>query len=55
MDLEAATQRTCFNRAKLDRNNDGVTDSSDDACGDLPNVTLQKQFLNAVQIAKWYL
>ena len=40
-----------YNRAELDRNNDGVTDSSDDACGDLPNVTLQKQFLNAVQIA----
>ncbi len=40
-----------YNRAELDRNNDGVTDLTDDACGDLPNVTLLKEFLNAVQIA----
>jgi hypothetical protein len=34
-----------YNRAELDRTGDGITDITDDACGDLPNVTLRKDFV----------
>lgn len=36
-----------YNRADLDTNNDGQTDDSDDACGDLPNIVLDKEFVSA--------
>ncbi|MBK9255211.1 MAG: carboxypeptidase regulatory-like domain-containing protein [Saprospiraceae bacterium] len=36
-----------YNLAELDRTGDGVTDISDDACGDLPNVTMIKNFVSA--------
>jgi hypothetical protein len=35
-----------YNRAELDRTGDGVTDITDDACGDLPNVTMVKNFVS---------
>ncbi len=36
-----------YNLAELDMNNDGTPDASDDACGDLPDVTLAKTFVGA--------
>ncbi|MDN3635365.1 choice-of-anchor A family protein, partial [Neolewinella lacunae] len=36
-----------YNLAELDTNGDGQPDSSDDACGDLPNVELAKTFVSA--------
>ncbi|MBK8701082.1 MAG: hypothetical protein IPN29_16700 [Saprospiraceae bacterium] len=40
-----------YNLAKLDRNNDGSTEVEDDACGDLPYVTMVKNFWGATQNA----
>ncbi|MBK8425844.1 MAG: hypothetical protein IPL27_07705 [Lewinellaceae bacterium] len=37
-----------FNRAELDVNGDGNADITDDACGDLPNITMRKDFGSAV-------
>ncbi len=37
-----------YNRAELDRTGDGITDITDDACGDLPNITLVKNFVNVI-------
>ncbi len=37
-----------FNRAELDVNGDGNADITDDACGDLPNITMRKDFVGAV-------
>ncbi|MBC6995631.1 DUF11 domain-containing protein, partial [Lewinella lacunae] len=37
-----------YNLAELDTNGDGQPDSSDDACGDLPNVELAKTFVSAM-------
>jgi uncharacterized repeat protein (TIGR01451 family) len=34
-----------YNLAQLDTNGDGQPDSSDDACGDLPNITMEKTAL----------
>ena len=31
-----------YNKAELDINNDGITDISDDACGDIPYITMVK-------------
>ena len=39
-----------YNRADLDTNNDGEPDVSDDDCGDLPNIELDKEFVSAVAI-----
>ncbi|MEM7573230.1 MAG: T9SS type A sorting domain-containing protein [Bacteroidota bacterium] len=36
-----------YNRADLDTNDDGQPDLSDDDCGDLPNITLDKEFVSA--------
>jgi hypothetical protein len=35
-----------YNKAEVDRTGDGITDITDDACGDLPNITLIKDFVN---------
>jgi hypothetical protein len=35
-----------YNKAELDRTGDGITDITDDACGDLPNITMIKDFVN---------
>ncbi|MBK8425847.1 MAG: hypothetical protein IPL27_07720 [Lewinellaceae bacterium] len=37
-----------FNRSTLDTNGDGNADITDDACGDLPNLTMRKNFVSAV-------
>ncbi|MBK8425851.1 MAG: hypothetical protein IPL27_07740 [Lewinellaceae bacterium] len=37
-----------YNRAELDTDNDGDTDITDDACGDLPNINMVKNFVSAV-------
>eukprot|EP00903_Cladosiphon_okamuranus_P000629 g627.t1 len=36
-----------YNLAELDADNDGETDISDDACGDLPNLQIEKDFVSA--------
>ncbi|MBK7807580.1 MAG: hypothetical protein IPJ51_14995 [Saprospiraceae bacterium] len=40
-----------YNRAELDRTGDGITDITDDACGDLPNVTLRKDIVSVTPAA----
>ena len=35
-----------YNRAELDRNGDGMTDITDDACGDLPYINMRKDIIN---------
>jgi hypothetical protein len=37
-----------YNKAELDRTGDGVTDITDDACGDIPNVTMVKNFVSVI-------
>ncbi|MBK9735313.1 MAG: T9SS type A sorting domain-containing protein [Saprospiraceae bacterium] len=37
-----------YNKAELDKTGDGQTDITDDACGDIPNITLRKDFVSAV-------
>ncbi|MBK9151780.1 MAG: hypothetical protein IPM26_12645 [Saprospiraceae bacterium] len=37
-----------YNKAELDRTGDGITDITDDACGDLPFVTMRKDFVSVV-------
>jgi hypothetical protein len=37
-----------YNKAELDRTGDGLTDITDDACGDIPNVTMVKNFVNVI-------
>jgi hypothetical protein len=37
-----------YNKAELDRNGDGITDITDDACGDLPYVTMEKNLIGVV-------
>ncbi|MBL0081796.1 MAG: hypothetical protein IPP37_04930 [Saprospiraceae bacterium] len=37
-----------YNKAELDRNGDGITDITDDACGDLPYVTMEKNLIDVV-------
>ena len=39
------------NKAELDRNGDGITDLTDDACGDLPYVTMVKTWVALQQNA----
>ncbi len=39
-----------YNRADLDINNDGEPDLSDDDCGDLPNIELDKEFVSAIAV-----
>ncbi len=39
-----------YNLAELDRNSDGTIDAEDDACDDLPNIVLDKEFVSAVQL-----
>ncbi|MBK8425845.1 MAG: hypothetical protein IPL27_07710 [Lewinellaceae bacterium] len=39
-----------YNRATLDTDNDGDTDITDDACGDLPNLNMVKNFVSAVPV-----
>ena len=36
-----------YNLAELDEDNDGNTDLEDDACGDLPNIEMEKDFVSA--------
>ncbi len=36
-----------FNRASVDTNNDGQPEDESDACGDLPNIVLEKTFVSA--------
>ena len=38
-----------FNLAELDLNNDGTPEFTDQACGDLPAIELEKNFISAVQ------
>ncbi|NRA48168.1 MAG: carboxypeptidase regulatory-like domain-containing protein, partial [Phaeodactylibacter sp.] len=38
-----------FNLAELDLNNDGTAELTDEACGDLPAIELEKSFISAVQ------
>ncbi|MBC7884251.1 MAG: T9SS type A sorting domain-containing protein [Saprospiraceae bacterium] len=40
------TGQGLYNRAELDRTGDGITDITDDACGDLPNITMVKNFVS---------
>ena len=42
-------------KAELDRTGDGTTDVTDDACGDLPYVTMVKNLVGVVPNAKWHL
>ncbi|MBL0026215.1 MAG: hypothetical protein IPO98_15065 [Saprospiraceae bacterium] len=35
-----------YNKAEVDRTGDGITDLTDDACGDIPNITLVKDFVS---------
>ncbi|MBK9735312.1 MAG: carboxypeptidase regulatory-like domain-containing protein [Saprospiraceae bacterium] len=37
-----------YNKAELDKTGDGQTDITDDACGDLPNVIMRKDFVGTV-------
>ena len=37
-----------YNKAELDRTGDGTTDVTDDACGDLPYVTMVKNLVGVV-------
>jgi protocatechuate 3,4-dioxygenase beta subunit len=39
-----------YNLAELDRNSDGTIDVEDDACDDLPNIVLDKEFVSAIQL-----
>ncbi len=39
-----------YNKAELDRGNDGTVDVVDDACGDLPYLTMVKNFVSATQL-----
>ena len=43
MDQAASQARACTTKAELDINNDGITDISDDACGDIPYITMVKK------------
>ncbi|MBK8701083.1 MAG: hypothetical protein IPN29_16705 [Saprospiraceae bacterium] len=36
-----------YNKAEVDKTGDGITDITDDACGDLPYVTMVKNFAGA--------
>ena len=36
-----------FNESQLDVNDDGVPDQIDDACGDIPSITHDKEFVSA--------
>ena len=38
-----------FNEARIDTNNDGITDDKDRACGDLPYITHKKSLVNFIQ------
>ncbi|MBK8701081.1 MAG: hypothetical protein IPN29_16695 [Saprospiraceae bacterium] len=40
-----------YNKAEVDKTGDGITDITDDACGDLPYVTMVKNFAGATQNA----
>ena len=42
-----APDQGLYNLAELDTNNDGQPDASDDACGDLPSIELEKTFVSA--------
>ncbi|HRD06863.1 MAG TPA: SdrD B-like domain-containing protein, partial [Saprospiraceae bacterium] len=37
-----------YNKAELDRNGDGITDITDDACGDIPYLTIKKNFVSVL-------
>jgi hypothetical protein len=39
-----------YNKAELDRTGDGITDITDDACGDLPYVKMRKDLLDVIQL-----
>ena len=39
-----------YNVAELDRGSDGTNEVEDDACGDLPNVDMEKDFVSAIQL-----
>jgi hypothetical protein len=45
----SAPNQGLYNRAELDRTGDGITDITDDACGDLPFVTMVKDFVSVQQ------
>ncbi|MBL0081802.1 MAG: hypothetical protein IPP37_04960 [Saprospiraceae bacterium] len=40
-----------YNKAELDRTGDGITDITDDACGDLPYVKMHKDLVEVIQLA----
>jgi hypothetical protein len=40
-----------YNKAELDTNNDGTPEQTDDACGDLPNITLVKDLVSVAPAA----
>ncbi len=43
-----------FNKAEVDKTGDGITDLTDDACGDIPNITLVKDFVSVVNVEGGY-
>ncbi|MBK8701080.1 MAG: hypothetical protein IPN29_16690 [Saprospiraceae bacterium] len=44
-----------YNKAEVDRTGDGITDITDDACGDIPYVTMVKNFVGVTTKCEWYL
>jgi hypothetical protein len=40
-----------FNESRLDTNNDGTPDEIDEACGDVPNIVHDKEFVSATEAA----
>ncbi|MBK8701084.1 MAG: hypothetical protein IPN29_16710 [Saprospiraceae bacterium] len=40
-----------YNKAEVDRTGDGITDITDDACGDLPYIIMRKDFGSTTQLA----
>ncbi|MFT4536323.1 MAG: hypothetical protein ACI9P5_003699, partial [Saprospiraceae bacterium] len=49
-DSEGNPGEGLYNLAELDRNADGTIDVEDDACSDLPNIVLEKEFVSAIQL-----
>jgi hypothetical protein len=43
-----------YNKAEVDKTGDGITDLTDDACGDIPNITLVKDFVSVVNVEGGY-
>ena len=42
-----------YNKAELDRNGDGITDLTDDACGDLTIHQDEERFSKCIAVVRW--